>query len=299
MGRVVAIDVGGTTIKSAVAALPASLADTRLADIHRTPTPIGDAQALLDAVVRITRAYGSDIEALGIVMPGILDIEQGSVRIAGNLRLQNEPIVSPLQAALDMPIHFEHDGRAGALAEFKAGAARGLRDAAVVTIGTGVSASFIIDGQLRNGTGFMGEIGHAQVGPEVLCVCGLSGCLEAISSASAIARRYQQRSGVECATPAVIARAEAGDDIAAEVWGDAVKGLVTASAWIANILGSEAIIISGGLALAGEALFQPMREGLANALKFQRIPSIISATHRADAGCLGAAILALQGVGLS
>ncbi len=299
MGRVVAIDIGGTTIKSAVAAIPSSLASTKLLDIRRTPTPVGNAQALLEAVVRITRAYGSDIEAVGLVMPGILDVEQGRVRIAGNLQLQNEPIVAPLRAVLDIPIHFEHDGRASALAEFKAGAALGLRDAAVMALGTGISASFIIDGALRNGAGFMGEIGHAHVGPAVPCVCGLAGCLEAVSSASAIARRYEQRSGTACATPAVIARAEAGDDLAAAVWGDAVQGLVTASAWIANMLGSEAIIMSGGLALAGEALFQPMREGLAEVLKFQRTPTIIPAAHQADAGCFGAAILALQGVGLS
>lgn len=299
MGRVVAIDIGGTTIKSAVAAFPTSLANTKLLDIHRTPTPIGDAQALLDAVVHITRAYGTEVDAVGVVMPGILDVANGIVRIAGNLRLQNEPIVAPLQAALGIPVHFEHDGRAGALAEFKAGAARGLRDAAVITLGTGVSASFIIDGALRNGAGFMGEIGHAHVGPEVPCVCGLTGCLEAVSSASAIARRYQQRSGVECATPAVIARAGAGDAIAAEVWGEAIAGLVRASAWIASVLGSEAIILSGGLALAGESLFQPVREGLAEALQFQRIPSISAATQQADAGCLGAAIFALQGEGIS
>lgn len=211
MGGVVAIDIGGTAIKSAVAAIPTSLASTKLLDIHRTPTPVGDARALPDAVVRITRAYGPAIEAVGLVMPGILDVEQGSVRIAGNLRLENEPIVGPLQAALDMPIYFEHDGRAGAWAEFKASAARGLRDAAVMALGTVVSASFIIDGALRNSAGF----------------------------------------------------------------------------------------ISGGLALAGETLFRPMREGLAEVSKFQRIPTIVAGTLQADASCLGAAILALQGVGLT
>ena len=299
MGRVVAVDIGGTTIKSATADTPASLAETTIHDVRRTPTPIGDARALIDAVVDVVRSYGSGVDAVGVVMPGLLDVDNGRVRIAGNLRLVDEPIAGPIAAALGIPVHFEHDGRAGALAEFKAGAARGMRDAAVMTLGTGVAASFIIDGALRNGAGFMGEIGHAHVGPEVPCVCGHSGCLEAVASASAIARRYEQRTGTPSDSADVIRRAAAGDAIAAEVWEDALRGLVLAGSWIANMLGPEAIIITGGLALAGETLFAPMRSGLAAALTYQRVPEIIGATHQADAGCLGAAILALQGEGCS
>ena len=125
MGRVVAIDIGGTTIKSAVAVRPSTLASTTISDVRRTPTPVGNATALTDAVIALVRSYGDDVDAVGVVMPGLLDVPNGRVRIAGNLRLADAPIVEPLLSTLRLPIAFDHDVRAGALAELHAGAARG------------------------------------------------------------------------------------------------------------------------------------------------------------------------------
>lgn len=299
MGSVVAIDIGGTTIKSAVALRPASLAATSLSDVRRTPTPVGDPKALTDAVIDLVRSYGDDVDSIGVVMPGLLDVPNGRVRIAGNLRLQDAAIVEPLAAALRIPIAFDHDVRAGALAELHAGAARGLENAAFLAIGTGIAAAFVIDGEVRSSDGFMGEVGHQWVGIDAPCICGLRGCLEAVSSASGIARRYSERTGNATDAASIIASAASGDTVAAELWHDAVQGLVRASAMIANLLAPEAIIVGGGLALAGDALFEPLRTGLAASISFQRLPHIREATHGDDAGCLGAAIAALRQGGLS
>lgn len=299
MASVVAVDVGGTTIKSATAEVPQSLAETRISEVHRTPTPIGSASALIDSVVGIVGSYGRDVSAVGLVMPGVLDVPHGRVRAAGNMQLFDAEIAGPVQAALGIPVSFEHDVRAGALAELHTGAARGLRDAAFMPIGTGIAAAFIIDGEVRSADGYMGEIGHAYVGPDEPCVCGLVGCLEAVSSAAAIARRYAALTGIECDSAAVIARATAGDEAAIAVWSSAISGLVRACAMMSNILGPEAIIIGGGLALTGERLFAPLREGLEKALSYQRVPQLLAAEHGDDAGCLGAAILALRDGGLS
>lgn len=296
MGRIVAIDIGGTSIKSAAVERPASLADTLLGDVRRDATPIGDASVLVDAVARLVASYG-DVEAVGLVMPGVLDVPRGRVRAAGNMQLFDEPIVEPLQAILGIPISFEHDVRAGALAELHAGAARGRRDAAFLPIGTGIAAAFIIDGEVRAADGYMGEVGHAYVGPDELCVCGLRGCLEAVASAAAIARRYAVGGGSGDAAH-VIARAAAGDVLASRVWNDAVSGLALACAWIANLLGPEVIIIGGGLARAGDALFTPLREQLQARLSFQRLPELLPAVHGDDAGCVGAAVLALRAQGV-
>jgi glucokinase len=207
------------------------------------------------------------------------------------------PIVEPLQALLGLPISFEHDVRAGAWAELHAGAARGRRDVAFLPIGTGIAAAFIIDGEVRSADGYMGEVGHAYVGPDDPCVCGLRGCLEAIASASAIARRYAAGGGSGDAAQ-VIARAAAGEPLASRVWNEALDGLALACSWMAQLLGPEAIIIGGGLARAGDALFTPLRVRLHSRLTYQRAPQLLPAVHGDDAGCLGAAVLALRTQGV-
>lgn len=294
MDSVVAIDIGGTTIKSAWAMRPATLAETTVTDVRRTPTPIGDARALTDAVIAIVHSYGRHPDAVGVVMPGLLDVANGRVRVAGNLRLMDEPIVAPIADALGVPVSFDHDVRAGALAELHSGAARGLRDAAFMPVGTGIAAAFIIDGEVRSADGFMGEIGHAWVGADVACICGLTGCLEAVASAAAIARRYAERAGVAARAAEVIRLATTGDAAAGVVWQEAVDGLARACAMITNLLGPEAIVIGGGLGLAGELLLTPLRQRLAAQVSYQRVPEIRVAAHGDDAGCLGAAMAAFR-----
>lgn len=299
MRSVVAIDIGGTTIKSAVASQPTALARTTITDVRRTPTPVGDARALTDTVVAIVRSYGPGAEAVGVVMPGLLDVPAGRVRVAGNLRLIDAPVVEPIRDALGVPVAFDHDVRAGALAELHSGAARGLRNAAVIPIGTGIAAAFIIDGEVRSADGFMGEIGHAWIGADEPCPCGLTGCLEAVSSAAAIARRYTERTGRPATAEAVIGLAATGDALASAVWQDAVSGLVRATAMITNLLGPEAIVIGGGLSRAGDALLAPLRAGLAASISYQRVPQLRVAAHGDDAGCLGAAMAAFRSGGLA
>lgn len=298
MGGVVAIDVGGTTIKSAFAPPADALSAVTLGPVRRTPTPIGDPGALIDAIAATVRSHDSAFDAVGVVMPGLLDVPNGRVRLSGNLRLTDTAIVEPLRQDLGIPVAFEHDVRAAGLAELHAGAARGLQDAVVLAVGTGIAAAVIIDGRVRSADGFMGEIGHAHVGPEEPCVCGRRGCLEAVSSASAIARRYAARTGRQLDTAAVVALSEAGDPVAAEVWADAVQGLVRATAFTTALLGPQAVILGGGLAEAGETLLTPLRAGLAASVSFQRLPEIRRARHGDDAGCLGAAIAAYRAGGL-
>lgn len=298
MSSIVAIDIGGTTIKSCAVEIPPSLDRMQLQPIRRTPTPVGSVTALLGEVSEIIHSYGSDVAAVGLVMPGVLDVPNGRVRMSSNLHIVDEPIVAPLQSAIRLPVYFDHDVRAGATAELLTGAARGFRDAAFMPIGTGIAAAFIIDGAIRNADGYMGEVGHAYVGPELECVCGLTGCLEAVASASGIMRHYSMLTGLELDAPEILRRTARAEPTALRVWDAALAGLVRACAMIANLLGSEAIIVGGGLAQAGDALFQPLRDGLASALCVQRVPQVIPAAHGKDAGCLGAALIVLREMGL-
>jgi glucokinase len=123
----------------------------------------------------------------------------------------------------------------------------------------------------------------------------MNGCLESVASAAAIGRRYAELSGVEGAAAFdVAARAAAGEALATAVWTEAVEaladGLLTAQA----LYDAGIVVVGGGLAEAGEALLAPLRVALDQRITFHRIPSLVRAALGDNAGCLGAALLALD-----
>ena len=184
--------------------------------------------------------------------------------------------------------------RAAGDAEHRLGAARGYGDVVVLAIGTGIASSLILDGRPYSGGGYAGEFGHSLADPlGEPCACGAIGCLETIASAGAIARRYRQASG-NAATGAkdVLAAAGTGDPIARRVWNDAVEALAQALARVVANLAPEAIVIGGGLAQSGPALFDPLRDRLDALLSFHRRPALVRAELGDDAGLLGTALAA-------
>ena len=150
----------------------------------------------------------------------------------------------------------------------------------------------VVGGTVLPGT-FVGEIGHLPVGPEEPCACGSTGCLETISSAASIARRYAEGGGaVVAGARQVLELATRGDPLAQRVWDEAVGGLARALAGYATLLTPELIVIGGGLGLAGEALLVPLRAQLAGRLRFQPRPELRAGLLGDDAGGVGAALLA-------
>ncbi|TBL29540.1 ROK family protein, partial [Verrucosispora sp. SN26_14.1] len=157
--------------------------------------------------------------------------------------------------------------------------------------------------------GAAGELGHILVRPDgPPCGCGRAGCLESIASASAVARRYAALtagSDVGCATGSgtpptmvsaaeVAARAAAGEEIASRVWREAVAALADGLATGQALFDVETIVLGGGLAQAGAGLFDPLRAALRDRLTFHREPRLVPAALGDEAGCLGAALLALD-----
>lgn len=285
---VAAVDVGGTTIKATrldVAGVAHPLDPVR--------TPIG-ADAVVEAVAELLgqlRAADPTIVAAGVVVPGIVDAQRGIGVLSENLRWRDAPLRDRLAEAAGLPIALDHDVRAAARAEQRIG---GERDLAVLVIGTGIAAGLFCDGQLLDAGGAAGELGHSIVdagGPE--CVCGSRGCLEAIASAAAIARRYTARSGdaVDGAV-GVLERAQAGDAVARRVWEEAVAALAAAVRQLVAIVGTRTVAIAGGLSLAGDALLEPLRREVARGLSLQPVPVLRVAHVGAAGGLLGAVDLA-------
>lgn len=308
---VLAFDVGGTDIKSA-------LIDERgqLRGVGRSATPVERLGALEPGALGVAPQIIARLRALqleltrehpevvpvaaSIVVPGIVDSDRGIGVFASNLGWRDAPIRDLAEAELGLPVAFHHDIHSASMAELQFGGAKNYNNALVVVLGTGIAATVIIDGKPYLAGGFAGEIGHAPVvadGPE--CRCGGRGCLEAIASGGAIARRYRDRiwaAGEARETPdrvrEILALAEAGDADAREVWDEALDALVCAFAQVTGLLAPDAIVIAGGLSLAGDAILTPLRERLDARLTFQRRPRIVAAELGEHAGLIGAVLFA-------
>ena len=130
-------------------------------------------------------------------MPGLVDDARGVAVFSANLGWHDLDVVSPLESALGIPMALGHDVRAGLLAEARWGAARGTDHAMFVPLGTGIAGALMVDGRVLHADGSAGELGHVVVEPGgPVCGCGARGCLEAVSSASAVERAYAQRLGL-------------------------------------------------------------------------------------------------------
>ncbi|WP_238160531.1 ROK family protein [Kribbella pratensis] len=301
---VVAVDLGGTRMKCGLVA-----ADGALLHRETRPTP-RDAggravlDALLETVVELSQkatADGHRVRAIGVVVPGVIDAEHGTVG-AENLEWVATPVLAELKAAIsdDVPIVLAHDVRGGGYAELRQGALAGTTNSMFLPLGTGIAAAMIVDGSLVSGDGYAGELGHSKFiygDAAELCACGQWGCLETVASAAALARRYTARTGrtVDGARE-VMELLAAGDPDAAQVWQDALAALIDALVLYTTLVAPTRIAIGGGLVGAGETLLQPLREGVHARLTFQREPEIVAAVLGEEAGMLGAAQMAWDSV---
>lgn len=292
-----AFDVGGTDIKAALFD-----AEGNALGLQRTPTPaLGDdpAAALIEEIARLSdglRAQHPSVtpQALGFVVPGIVDADAGIGVFASNMGWRDAPLRALAQERLRLPIAFDHDVRAASWAEHELGGAQAHDDVIVMIIGTGIAGAILVGGQPYTAGGYAGEIGHSPVADGPQCVCGARGCLEAVASAGAIVRRYRAATGtIPNGAKDVIARAAAGDEAAADIWNSALDALALSLAQLTAFMAPEAIIIGGGLSRAN-ALFDELRTRLAARLSFHRIPALIPAELSGNAGLIGAALRARE-----
>lgn len=232
--------------------------------------------------------------AAGLCVPGIVDDARGVAVTAANLPWRDAPLGPQLRERLGIPVALGHDVRTGGLAESVLGAAAGAANALFLPLGTGIAACCVVDGRPLVAGGYAGELGHVVVHPDgEPCPCGQRGCLERYASAAAIARRYTEAGGEAVdGSAAVAALVRDGDPIAAQVWDEAIEALVRALHIALTLLGSEVVVVGGGLAEAGDLLLAPLTERLDQALTFQRRPRLVRAALGDQAGCLGAGLLA-------
>jgi glucokinase len=316
MRLTVGVDVGGTKVAAGVLDEHGGIVEklkrsTPAASPGRTATVIGD------VVTELLSRHAAT--AVGIGAAGFIAESGDSVLFAPNLAWRNEPLKKQVQERVGLPVLVENDANAAAWAEVVLGAARGHRDAVLISVGTGIGAGFVLGGELyRGGFGVAGEPGHYRVVPDGrLCGCGNRGCWERYASGSALvaeAREFARRSpdaavrllqlggGVPegIGGPQVTAAATEGDAGARRCFDIVGRWLGEGLADLAAILDPGCFIIGGGVSDAGELLLRPARAAFASGLtgRFYRpFAQIRRAELGADAGLIGAADLARRQFG--
>lgn len=235
----------------------------------------------------------------------------GQIEHAANLTWKGElPLAKMLEEKFGIPVAVTNDANAAAIGEMTYGAARGMRDFIMITLGTGVGSGVVSNGQMIYGAdGMAGELGHiiARRGGR-LCGCGRSGCLETYCSATGVVRTALEFLEASPTVPSIMRNipsadltskdvydaAVAGDPIAQSVFEFTGRVLGESLADFAAFTSPEAFVIFGGLAKSGELIFKPTKEAFEkNVLNFHKgkIKILPSELKEADAAVLGASAL--------
>ncbi len=294
-GRWRGLDLGGTHIKAAVLDVgDDGHAETIFASRRDTVAERGAERVVADLIAtgRDLNAAHGPFDGVGVGVPGLFD-DAGTIEFVPNLpgAWRGVPLVGRLAAGLDRPVSIINDARAFTLAEATMGAAEHCRTVAAYVLGTGVGGGLMIDGRLLFGPhGRAGELGHCVVdhdGP--VCGCGGRGCLEVFAAAPRIAASAGRPTAEEA-----FAAAAAGDRRAADAIALVCDRFARAIVDIVNVVRPDRVVVGGGVAAAGDALFVPLRAEVANRLTladpadFDIVPALLGPW----AGVIGAALWA-------
>jgi glucokinase len=267
--------------------------------------------ALLVREIEEARAERPDVGAVGLGIPATIDRDRGLAVSAVNLPIENLPIRDLVSERIGLPVFVDNDANVAALAEHLCGAARGTRNAVMLTIGTGIGGGLILGGELyRGATGAGAELGHVVIemdGPRCQGNCPNRGCVETLASGTAIGREGREAAKREPASALGRMRADGreidgrvvthaaldGDPTAIGVFDLVGRRLGVALASFANIFEPETIVIGGGVIAAGDLLLEPARAELrARALPPMNRTPVVEAELGGKAGMIGAASMA-------
>ena len=312
---VIGVDLGGTnTVFGIVSARGEVIAqDSIKTKQHKTAAEFVEA-GLACLRPLVTQVGGIEqIQGMGIGAPNGT-YYNGTIEFAPNLPWAHDgviPLAQLFSDALGIPVKLTNDANAAAMGEMTYGAARGMKNFIVITLGTGVGSGIVINGQLVYGCdGFAGELGHVIMDrrPEARpCGCGRKGCLEAYCSASGVARTareilqttdrpslLREKPLDEIESLDVSIAADKGDEVAQEIFDFTGKMLGEACADFAAFSSPEAFIFFGGLCKAGDLIMSPIKASYdASVLKiFKGKPKfLVSSLMNANAAVLGASAL--------
>jgi glucokinase len=295
--RHIGLDLGATNLKWAIVehldGTWTSVARDQVSTRHPgdpDDVPVAVVSQLIDVARDAVGAWGA-VSTAGIGVPGLYDPATGSTRFLVNLPgpWAGQPVAGPVRDAIGVPVCLVNDARAFGLAELRLGAGRGASSMVGLTLGTGVGGVIAVDGRIHHGhDGTAGELGHQTIDPDgPWCGCGNRGCLEAFARADQIA--------AACGTSTVekaVARARDGDERARAGLADVGRYLGIGIANMITVITPDRVVIGGGVAAAGDMLFEPIRAELRRRVKTTSLDAveIVPAELGTWAGAIGAAI---------
>jgi glucokinase len=292
----IGIDIGGTAIKAALTDDAGRVLETR-----KAPTPANSLPDLITAVSNLvsTLQQKGSVAGVGVGVAGLLNARTRMLETSPNIPgIFQVNLEEKLRDALSLHVITENDAKAGAYGEWAAGAGKGLKNMAYITIGTGLGCGLILNGQMFRGTsGYAGELGHTIIEPNGRrCACGSLGCLETRVSASGIMLTAKEKNVDSSVTSAeaLYDMAMKGDPTAQAVFADTGRDLGIACTNLINLLNPEAIVVGGGVMASGDLLLGAARaESQRRAFPSSaRDCAIVQSQLWPDSGTIGAAMLA-------
>jgi glucokinase len=311
------VDLGGSTLD--ICLVECSL---RKIAFHSQPTgrpctPCEIANRIAQTIKRLLAAHNilqDNLSAVGLGVPGSVNLAAGVITKAPNLGWENVSITEMVSKQIEyIPVVLENDANAALRYEMTSGVACGIRNAVLVTIGTGIGSGIAIDGKIYNGSGGAVECGHTVIVANGLpCSCGRLGCLEMYASATALIRMTKEamesnrnsamwqlveaRNG-EIRGDVAFQAAKSGDSSATAVLNQYLDYLSLGVVNLINVFQPQMLIIGGGVAHAGGELLEPIKaraleEAYLRGELFQT--EIVSASCKSHPGAVGAAICAIQ-----
>ena len=310
--NVVGIDIGGTNTVFGIVDANGNVLASDSIKTQAYPELEDYINALGDGLLKLIAKNGGaeKINGIGVGAPNA-NYYTGNIEHAANLPWKGiVPFAKMLSDKVGLPVSLTNDANAAAIGEMKYGAARGMRDFIMITLGTGVGSGVVANGQLIYGhDGNAGELGHVIVRREGRpCGCGNKGCLETYTSATGVARIAKEfllnRSEDsllrkidldKITSKDVFDAAMAGDQIAKDIFAYTGQILGEALADFVKFSSPEAFVLFGGLAKAGDLLFDPVKKAMDDNLMpvFKgKVKVLFSQMKDADAAVLGASALA-------
>ena len=309
----IGIDLGGTGIKAGVV-------DEQGNILYKDSCPTGvergyaavirDMAQIALTVARKTSHEMSEMKAIGIGIPGIMDQRTGIVPFCTNLAWHDVPIIEEMKQYTDLPVYVDNDATVAGLAESVKGVSAGTKDSVFVTLGTGVGGGVIMNGKVFSGAhGVASEIGHmVTVAGGLPCTCGKRGCWERYASATALIRAGRVLCAEKPNCPLmkavdgdirtitakdVIDLAMEGDEDCTKIFENYIYHLVVGLTNLINVYDPEVIVLGGGVSHCGDFLLNAVRSLLPKYVFFKTMPyaRVELAKLTNDAGIIGAAML--------
>ena len=290
------IDIGGTAVKMGLVDHQGVIHARKEASVsfdgYQTP--------IITTVLREGAAFlqqdNTEIEGIGVSATGQVDDTTGVV-IGTNGSIphyEGSRIKKELEAAFPVPVFVLNDANAAALGEAFTGGAKGMKNALVLTLGTGVGGGIILDGKIFGGTrGIAGELGHFTLYQDgVPCSCGKKGCFEQYASTTALVKMAKKETGeTDLNGKIIFARAAMGDAKMHKVLERWIDDIAAGISGLVHIFNPQIVLIGGGVSAQEELLIAPLRKKvLASVMpRFGEGLRVERALLSNDAGLIGAA----------